>query len=73
MILQQNVSVGASAIYSKSDMTKEEFKEELISRCMEVRKEFPHLTALEVYICMIRCKFDKDKARSILRQYGNDK
>lgn len=54
-------------------MTKEEFKEELISRCKEVRKEFPHLTAFEVYICMIRCKFDKGKARSILKQYGNGK
>ena len=48
-------------------MTKEEFKEELMRRCQTVRKEFPNETAFYVYLVMIACRWDIDKASDVIR------
>lgn len=48
-------------------MNKEEFKAEMMRRCKVVRNEFPQCTALYVYMQMIACRFDMDKARDAIR------
>lgn len=48
-------------------MNKEEFKAEMMRRCKVVRNEFPQCTALYVYMQMIVCRFDMDKARDAIR------
>ena len=47
--------------------TKEQWKEEVMTRCKELRAEFPQCTAFYVYAMMICCAFDKDKARDAIR------
>jgi hypothetical protein len=48
-------------------MTKDEFKAEMMKKSQNLRKEFPKLSAMEVYMTLIACGFDTDRARKELK------
>lgn len=48
-------------------MTKDEFKAELLKNAQNLREEFPKLSALEVNLVLIACKFDVNRARKELK------
>lgn len=51
------------------EKAKKEWKEKKMKEADEVRKEFPNISALDVYATFIMCRFNPDETRKALKKF----